>query len=99
MCEPVRWPMVVIKISDEYTISIPIPYRQMLPAGQEVAVIADPRGRLIIMPMKLIDTDIVIDHFHGHRAALEYFAETLAGGEALAISVVTLAELTGGMRP
>jgi len=46
--------MVVIKISDEYTISIPIPYRQMFPAGQEVAVIADPRGRLIIMPIEQI---------------------------------------------
>jgi hypothetical protein len=49
--------------------------------------------------MKLIDTDIVIDHFHGHQAALDYFAETLAAGEILAISVVTLAELAGGMRP
>lgn len=49
--------------------------------------------------MKLIDTDILIDHFHGHQAALDYFAETLAAGESLAISVVTLTELTGGMRP
>lgn len=48
--------------------------------------------------MKLIDTDIVIDHFHGHQAALDYFAETLAAGETLAISVVTLTELLSGMR-
>jgi predicted nucleic acid-binding protein len=48
--------------------------------------------------MKLIDTDIAIDHFHGHRAALEYFAVTLAAGEKLAISVVTLTELASGMR-
>jgi predicted nucleic acid-binding protein len=48
--------------------------------------------------MKLIDTDIVIDHFHGHQAALEYFAEAIAAGETLAISVVTLAELTSGLR-
>ena len=49
--------------------------------------------------MKLIDTDVVIDHFHGHEPALNYFAAALAAGEVLAISVVTLTELTGGMRP
>jgi predicted nucleic acid-binding protein len=49
--------------------------------------------------MKLIDTDIAIDHFHGHQAALDYFADMLAAGEALAVSVVTLTELMGGMRP
>ncbi len=49
--------------------------------------------------MKLIDTDIAIDHFHGHQAAHDFFAETLAAGESLAISVVTLTELMAGMRP
>ena len=49
--------------------------------------------------MKLIDTDIAIDHFHKHHAALEFFATTLAAGEELAISVVTLTELASGMRP
>lgn len=49
--------------------------------------------------MKVIDTDIAIDHFHGHRAALDYFAETLAAGETLGISVVTLTEITAGLRP
>jgi len=49
--------------------------------------------------MKLIDTDIVIDHFHGHQAAMDYFAEMLAVGEVLAISVVNLTEFSGGMRP
>src|SRR5689334_1922175 len=48
--------------------------------------------------MKIIDTDIVIDHFHGHHAALDYFAENLAAGQILAISVVSLTELVGGMR-
>ena len=48
--------------------------------------------------MKLIDTDIVIDHFHGHHAAMEYFAETLAAGETLAVSVITLTEFASGMR-
>jgi hypothetical protein len=31
--------------------------------------------------MKLIDTDIAIDHFHRHQAALDYFIDTLASGE------------------
>ncbi|MBN1887859.1 MAG: type II toxin-antitoxin system VapC family toxin [Thermoflexales bacterium] len=48
--------------------------------------------------MKLIDTDIAIDHFHGHHAALNYFAQNMAAGETLAISAITLTELTGGMR-
>ncbi|MEA2007894.1 MAG: type II toxin-antitoxin system VapC family toxin [Chloroflexota bacterium] len=48
--------------------------------------------------MKLIDTDIVIDHFHGHQATLDYFAETMVAGEILAISIVTLTELLSGMR-
>ncbi len=49
--------------------------------------------------MKLVDTDVAIDHFHGHQAAMDYFAETLAAGEVLAISVITLTELASGMRP
>ncbi len=49
--------------------------------------------------MKLIDTDVAIDHFHGHQAAQDYFAEVLAAGEVLAISVVTLTELMAGIRP
>lgn len=48
--------------------------------------------------MKLIDTDIAIDHFHGHRAALEYFTQTLIAGETLAISVISLTEILAGMR-
>jgi hypothetical protein len=48
--------------------------------------------------MKLIDTDIAIDHFHGHQSALDYFTETLAAGEILAVAVVTLTELLSGMR-
>ncbi len=49
--------------------------------------------------MKLIDTDVAIDHFHGHRAALDYLEEILTAGEVIAISVVTLTELMAGMRP
>jgi predicted nucleic acid-binding protein len=49
--------------------------------------------------MKLIDTDIAIDHFHGNRSAREFFEDVLASGEPLCISVVTLTELLAGMRP
>lgn len=49
--------------------------------------------------MKLIDTDILIDYFHGHQAALDFIAQQLLSGETLAISVVTLTELLAGMRP
>lgn len=49
--------------------------------------------------MKLIDTDILIDHFHGHQAALDFIAQQLVTGETLAISVVTVTEFSGGMRP
>ncbi len=48
--------------------------------------------------MKLLDTDILIDHFHGHQAALSFIQRQFAEGETLAISVVTIAELSGGMR-
>ncbi len=48
--------------------------------------------------MKLIDTDIAIDHFHGHRETLEYFTRALLDGEILAMSVVGLTEIVAGMR-
>jgi hypothetical protein len=48
--------------------------------------------------MKLIDTDIAIDHFHGNQSAREFFAQVLASGDPLYISVVTLTELLAGMR-
>ena len=49
--------------------------------------------------MKLIDTDIAIDHFHGHRETFDYFTQSLTEGEILAMSVVSLAEILAGMRP
>lgn len=49
--------------------------------------------------MKLIDTDIAIDHFHGNRSARDFFEQVLASGDPLCISVVTLTELLAGMRP
>lgn len=49
--------------------------------------------------MKLIDTDILIDHFHGHGAASALVNGFVAADEQLVISVVTVTELLGGMRP
>jgi predicted nucleic acid-binding protein len=49
--------------------------------------------------MRLIDTDIAIDHFHGHKETLEYFAQSLIEGEILAMSVIGLTEILTGMRP
>jgi hypothetical protein len=48
--------------------------------------------------MKLIDTDIAIDHFHGNRSAREFFARSFDSGDVLCVSVVTLTELLAGMR-
>lgn len=48
--------------------------------------------------MKLIDTDIAIDHFHGNEHAREFFSKSLELGDALHVSVVTLTELLAGMR-
>lgn len=47
--------------------------------------------------MKLIDTDIAIDHFHGHRATLEYLTQALMEGEILAMSVIGLMEILADM--
>jgi predicted nucleic acid-binding protein len=49
--------------------------------------------------MNLIDTDILIDHFHRHQAAAALIESLAATGEPLAISVVTVTELLAGMRP
>jgi predicted nucleic acid-binding protein len=49
--------------------------------------------------MKLIDTDILIDHFHSNKAALSFMKDLSDTEEQLAILVVTLTELLGGMRP
>ena len=48
--------------------------------------------------MKIIDTDILIDHFHNNKPALSCIRELSDADEQIAISVVTVAELLGGMR-
>jgi virulence-associated protein VagC len=46
--------MIVTTISPEYTVNIPNEFRQLLAVGQEVAISADPQGRLIITPIEQI---------------------------------------------
>lgn len=48
--------------------------------------------------MKLIDTDILIDHFHSHAAAETFLRSVQGSGDTLAVSVVTVTELLAGMR-
>jgi predicted nucleic acid-binding protein len=47
----------------------------------------------------VIDTDILIDHFHGNAAATVFIEEVLIAGSELFISVATVAEILAGMRP
>jgi len=47
----------------------------------------------------VIDTDILIDHFHGNAAATAFIRDALLAGRELVISVATVAELLAGMRP
>lgn len=48
--------------------------------------------------MRLVDTDILIDHFHNVKAATEYIAQALLEeGQAL-ISAISVAEILAGMR-
>lgn len=47
----------------------------------------------------VVDTDILIDHFHGNASATEFVREALLQGHTLNISVATVAEIMAGMRP
>jgi len=49
--------------------------------------------------MKLLDTDVLIDLFHGNAAARSYIRQRSTEHEQMAISAITLAEMLGGMRP
>ncbi len=49
--------------------------------------------------MKLLDTDILIDHFHGHQAATNLVRDLLLQGETVCLSVVTVSEILAGLRP
>jgi predicted nucleic acid-binding protein len=47
----------------------------------------------------VIDTDILIDHFHGNASATTFIQDALLAGHDLYISVATVAELLAGVRP
>jgi predicted nucleic acid-binding protein len=47
----------------------------------------------------VIDTDILIDHFHGNALATRFIKDSLLLGRPLFISVATVAEILAGMRP
>ena len=47
----------------------------------------------------IIDTDILIDHFHGNTDATAFVREALLRGEPMIISIATVSELLAGMRP
>ena len=47
--------------------------------------------------MKLVDSDVLIAHLRGVEAARDWLVSARTGGP-LAISVVSIAELVGGMR-
>ncbi len=49
--------------------------------------------------MRVIDTDVLIDHFHNVRAAADYIARALLADGELFISSVSVAEILAGMRP
>ncbi len=48
--------------------------------------------------MELIDTDVLIDHFHGVESATEYVAQALLADGELFISIVSITEILAGMR-
>jgi predicted nucleic acid-binding protein len=47
----------------------------------------------------VIDTDVLIDHFHNVQAATDYIARSLLADGELFISSVSVAEILAGMRP
>ena len=46
--------MVVTRIGPEHNLKIPDAFRDMFPAGEEVAISADAQGRLIVTPVEKI---------------------------------------------
>lgn len=48
--------------------------------------------------MILVDSDVLIAHLRGHGPARAWLRTTRSDGEVLAISPVSIAEITGGMR-
>ena len=49
--------------------------------------------------MRVIDTDVLIEHFHNVQAATDYIAHSLLADGELFIASVSVAEILAGMRP
>jgi predicted nucleic acid-binding protein len=47
----------------------------------------------------LVDSDVLIEHLRGRAAARDWLVQARQSSGPLAISVVSLAEVAGGMRP
>ena len=47
----------------------------------------------------VIDTDVLIDHFHGNASATAFIQDALTTGRELIMSVASVAEILAGMRP
>ncbi len=48
--------------------------------------------------MRLVDTDVLIDHFHGVQAATDFVGNAILADGELFISAVSVAEILAGMR-
>lgn len=48
--------------------------------------------------MLLVDTDVLIDHFHGVNAATEFVARSLLQDGELLISIISVTKILAGMR-
>lgn len=48
--------------------------------------------------MRVVDTDILIDHFHNVAAATELVAQTLLEDGQILISIISVAEILAGVR-
>lgn len=48
--------------------------------------------------MMVIDTDVLIDHFHNNRLATAFIQQTVLEGKTIFISVVTVTEILAGLR-
>lgn len=49
--------------------------------------------------MILVDSDVLIAHLRGRAVARDWLVETRRSSGQLAVSVVSIAEITGGVRP
>ena len=48
--------------------------------------------------MKILDTDVLLDHLQGNPAAMQYLLAQINANETVALSVVTMAEVLSSVR-